>query len=180
MRRLSYPGIKLPCVYVTNDDAEVVMLRESGIPFIRTSDDNDRVVLCVLYHWLRKRFPHIDWRRQLGLGFTVRSYMVHVPGRTASRAEAEGTRRMVEEAGGDLDLPYDDADDTIDDDLDPTDDETLDEEGLREHIRKTLRAAQGCELEFTQRDVYTINHDEEKVRRFIAIIREEIANHWKP
>ena len=58
--------------------------------------------------------------------------------------------------------------------------ETLDEEGLRGHIRKTLRAAQGCELEFTQRDVYTINHDEEKVRRFIAIIREEIANHWKP
>lgn len=58
--------------------------------------------------------------------------------------------------------------------------ETLDEEGLREHIRKTLRAAQGCELEFTQRDVYTINHDEEKVRRFIAIIREEIANRWKP
>lgn len=132
MRRLSYPGIKLPCVYVTNDDAEVVMLRESGMPFIRTSDDNDRVVLCVLYHWLRARFPHIDWRRQLGLGMTVRSYMVHVPGRTASRVEAEGTMRRIEEAEGDLDLPYDEADDTIDDDLDLTDDETLDEENVME------------------------------------------------
>lgn len=58
--------------------------------------------------------------------------------------------------------------------------ETLDEDGLREHIRKTLRAAQGCTLEFTQRDVYTINHDEEKAKRFIAIIREEIAANWKP
>ena len=105
MRRLSYPGIKLPCVYVTNDDAEVVMLRESGMPFIRTSDDNDRVVLCVLYHWLRRRFPHIDWRRQLGLRAAPRSYVVHVPGSRASREEAEETRRMVEEAEGDLDVP---------------------------------------------------------------------------
>ena len=105
MRRLSYPGIKLPCVYITNDDAEIVMLRESGLPFIRTADSDDRVVLCVLYHWLRKRFPHIDWRRQLGLGFAPRSYMVYVPGRTATREEAEHTRDMVEEADGDLDLP---------------------------------------------------------------------------
>ena len=52
--------------------------------------------------------------------------------------------------------------------------------GLREHIRKTLQAAAGCELEITQRDVYTIHHNEEKAKRFIAIIREEIANHWKP
>lgn len=58
--------------------------------------------------------------------------------------------------------------------------ETLDEDGLREHIRKTLQAAQGCELEITQRDVYTIHHDEEKAKRFVAILREEIANHWKP
>ena len=58
--------------------------------------------------------------------------------------------------------------------------ETLDENGLREHIRKTLQAAAGCELEITQRDIYTIHHNEEKAKRFIAIIREEIANHWKP
>ena len=58
--------------------------------------------------------------------------------------------------------------------------DVMDEEALREHIRKTLQAAAGCELEITQRDVYTIHHDEDKARRFIAIIREEIANHWKP
>lgn len=129
MRRLSYPGIKLPCVYITNDDAEIVMLREAGLPFIRTADSNDRVVLCVLYHWLRKRFPHINWRKQLGLGFTARSYVVHVPGRVATESEAESTRQMVEEADGDLDLSEKTEDaaeaETVAEEID---DETIDEE----------------------------------------------------
>lgn len=116
MRRLSYPGIKLPCVYVTNDDTEVVMLRESGMPFIRTSDSDDRVVLCVLYHWLRRRFPHIDWRRQLGLGTAPRSYVVHVPGSTAGPEGAEVTRHMVEEAEGSLDMPEERVTERADDD----------------------------------------------------------------
>lgn len=49
----------------------------------------------------------------------------------------------------------------------------LDEEGLRNHIRKTLQAAKGCTLEFTQRDVYTIHNDRNKVKRYVEILREE-------
>lgn len=52
----------------------------------------------------------------------------------------------------------------------------LQEEEFRKHIRKTLTAARGCHLEFTQRDVYTINHDLDKVRRYVEIIRQEIAS----
>jgi len=55
----------------------------------------------------------------------------------------------------------------------------LDEDGLRGHIRKSLLAAKGCTMEITQRDVYTINHDIGKARRFIAIIRDEIDKNWK-
>ena len=55
----------------------------------------------------------------------------------------------------------------------------LDEEAFRAHIRKSLLAASGCKMEITQRDVYTINHDVAKARRYIEIIREEIENHWK-
>ena len=55
---------------------------------------------------------------------------------------------------------------------------TLDEEAVRAHIRKTLKAAQGCTVEFTQRDVYTINNDEAKAKRYIDLIREEIVNCW--
>ena len=89
MKLLSYPGIKLPTVYITNDTAEVVMHRDAGLPYIRTSDDNDRVVLYVLYHWLRKRFPHIKWDERLGIRTLPSRYVVHVPGRKATDTAAK-------------------------------------------------------------------------------------------
>ena len=55
----------------------------------------------------------------------------------------------------------------------------MDEEALRAHIKKTLLAAKGCTLEFTQRDVYYVSHSFEKVRRYVEIIREECAKHWQ-
>lgn len=54
----------------------------------------------------------------------------------------------------------------------------LDEAAVREHIRTTLRAARNLTLELTQRDVYTINHDIGKARRFVDIIKEEIISFW--
>lgn len=48
----------------------------------------------------------------------------------------------------------------------------LDEEALRQHIQATWDAAKGCQLEFAQRDVYTIHNNTEKVRRYVEIIRE--------
>jgi hypothetical protein len=56
-------------------------------------------------------------------------------------------------------------------------DKTLDEHAFRADIQKTLKAAQGCTLEITQRDIYTIHNNEAKVRRYTEIIREEISNH---
>ncbi len=58
--------------------------------------------------------------------------------------------------------------------------EGLDEEEVRKHIRRTLLAAKGCHIEFTQRDVYTIHHDLNKVRRFVELIRQECENHYCP
>ena len=55
----------------------------------------------------------------------------------------------------------------------------LDEDGVREHFRKTLLAAQGCTLEISQRDVYTTTGHPEKARRYIEIIRECIDRWWK-
>ena len=54
----------------------------------------------------------------------------------------------------------------------------LDEEAFRSHIRKSLRAARGCSMEITQRDVYTINRDVKKAKRYVDIIKEEIVNCW--
>ncbi|MGI5893834.1 MAG: hypothetical protein ACOX6P_04490 [Candidatus Merdivicinus sp.] len=49
----------------------------------------------------------------------------------------------------------------------------LDEEGLRAHFDRTLRAAKGCILEFSQRDVYTLHNTPQKVARYVEILREE-------
>ena len=49
----------------------------------------------------------------------------------------------------------------------------LEEDALRAHIRRTVQAAQGCQLELTQRDVYNVSGSPEKVRRYVEILREE-------
>ena len=55
----------------------------------------------------------------------------------------------------------------------------LDEDAFREHIEKTIKTARGCNLEITQRDVYTVNGDMDKVRRYVEIIRESIDKYWE-
>ncbi|MEG1515460.1 MAG: hypothetical protein RSD95_11285 [Clostridia bacterium] len=58
---------------------------------------------------------------------------------------------------------------------------TLDEDALRGHIKKSLVVAnkRHCKMEITQRDVYTIHGNLGKVKRFVAITREEIGNCWR-
>ncbi len=56
---------------------------------------------------------------------------------------------------------------------------TLDEAGLAAHIEETLAAAAGCTLEFSQRDVYSINRDPGKARRYVEVLREAIDRHWR-
>lgn len=51
-------------------------------------------------------------------------------------------------------------------------DVSLDEEAVKGHIAETVRAARGCTLEITQRDVYTIHGNPEKARRYVALWRE--------
>lgn len=55
----------------------------------------------------------------------------------------------------------------------------LDEEAFRKYIRRSLTAARSCKMEITQRDIYTIDNNVQKARRYIQIIREEIENNWK-
>ena len=50
----------------------------------------------------------------------------------------------------------------------------LDEEAFRKYIRRSLTAARGCKMEITQRDIYTIDNNVQKARRYIQIIRDEI------
>jgi len=56
----------------------------------------------------------------------------------------------------------------------------LDEEAFCNHISHTIKTARGCHLEITQRDVYKINYDIGKVKRYVGIIREAIEDYWIP
>ena len=78
MHRLTYPGIKLPEVYVCKDKADTIVCRDAGIPYIVWRGSDDRLIMTVLYHWLSKRFPKINWCRQLGIN-RVESFAVYVP-----------------------------------------------------------------------------------------------------
>ena len=49
----------------------------------------------------------------------------------------------------------------------------LDKEAFAAHVRKTLKAAKGLNVEFIQRDVYTVHGNEEKVREYVRIVRRE-------
>lgn len=55
--------------------------------------------------------------------------------------------------------------------------DTLDEDGVRKNIRETVRAAKGNKLEISQRDVYTVNKDIDKVKRYVEVIRSEVQKH---
>ena len=55
----------------------------------------------------------------------------------------------------------------------------LDEDGFRNHIIKTLKAAKGCNLEITFRDVYNLDGNLGKPKRAVEITREAIEEHWQ-
>ncbi len=54
-------------------------------------------------------------------------------------------------------------------------DKALDEKALALHIDKTIKASKGCPLEITQRDVYTVHNNPQKVKRFVEIIRSRCS-----
>ncbi len=55
---------------------------------------------------------------------------------------------------------------------------TFDEEAFRKHILKTIKCARECKLEFSFRDVYALNGDNNKPSRAVQIVREVIEENW--
>lgn len=53
-------------------------------------------------------------------------------------------------------------------------DQRLNEEAWATHIRKSLEAAKGCQMEFIIRDVYTLHGDIGNARRAIEVARREV------
>lgn len=52
----------------------------------------------------------------------------------------------------------------------------FDEAAIRNDIRETLNAAEGCRVEIIMKDVHTLNNEPERLARWVQIAREEIKN----
>lgn len=67
MHRLSCDGLPLPEIYVCDNESDARALSEAGIPFVRTHEDDLTIVKFILYRILEKKFPHIMWKKVLGI-----------------------------------------------------------------------------------------------------------------
>ena len=59
-------------------------------------------------------------------------------------------------------------------------DERFDPEGLAAHIARTAKAASGCPLEITYRDVITAKGEPWRLKKAIQITKEQMQKHWSP
>jgi hypothetical protein len=59
-------------------------------------------------------------------------------------------------------------------------DRVFDAETLGAHIARTARAASGCPLEVTFRDVCTVLGDKSRMTKAIQIVRAQFDRYWKP
>ena len=55
-----------------------------------------------------------------------------------------------------------------------------DEEALRAQIAKTARAARGCPLEITFRDITTVHGDPTRLGKAVEIARRAAMENWQP
>lgn len=58
-------------------------------------------------------------------------------------------------------------------------DKIFDEKGFSEHIIATLKATRGCHLEFSFRDIYSLQGEKWRAKRAVALVKQLISEHWQ-
>lgn len=97
MRRLEVGSLPLPVIYVCSNRKEAADCRMRGIPYVVWHRDYDELVKLVLYPTLVKMFPHINWKRELGIYDVGRSKQPKVNLVTEDRETVESTPRAMED-----------------------------------------------------------------------------------
>jgi len=57
-------------------------------------------------------------------------------------------------------------------------DKIFDEEGFSAHIVTTLKAARGCHLEFSFRDIYSLQGEKGRAKRAVQLVKKLIEEYW--
>lgn len=68
MRKVVWNGIPFPRMYAVSTDKEAREARRLGVPYVKvpSSWSMEKVVKAVLYSWLKRHWPGVNWRALLG------------------------------------------------------------------------------------------------------------------
>lgn len=151
MHRLKLGSIKLPEVYVCQDDEAVSVCRASGIPYIKWFHGTDaELIVSIMLPALQKALPGIDWYRETGIGYgRIREVTVIVP---------PSPDYMVEEdegwGAGIGETEVADPSDPDDDEFDPTGEDVDDDfDEVDTDSSSTLRRCGGRSVRWQEQNI---------------------------
>lgn len=78
LQRITIDGIEFPRLYIAENNVDVAIARENGIPYVRWKWGQKELVKQLLRPVIEKMFPGIDWNRVLGKKKPVRSQVIIV------------------------------------------------------------------------------------------------------
>lgn len=80
LQRIAIDGINFPRLYIAENQRDVAIARDNGIPYIRWQWGQEELVKQLLRPVIEKMFPGIDWNKVLGKKKPVRSQVIIVSG----------------------------------------------------------------------------------------------------
>ena len=80
IQRVHVDGVNLPRLYIVENNEDVRIAKENGIPYIKWNDGVESLVKVLLRPTLEKMFPHIKWSEVLGRKKVMRTKIYMVKG----------------------------------------------------------------------------------------------------
>lgn len=104
LQRVMLDGIELPRLYIAENQADIKLAMDKGIPFIRWTKGQDALIRMLLRPLLEQMFPHIMWNKVLG---NKRRFRTEVEIYERADEEFEGTLATEAELEGEEWVPRD-------------------------------------------------------------------------
>lgn len=86
LQRVIIEGIEFPRLYIAENNADVEIAKQNGIPYVKWKHGREELVRRLLRPTIEKMFPGICWAKVLGRKKPVRSKVFLVPGSETEEA----------------------------------------------------------------------------------------------
>lgn len=67
MHQLKAAGVKLPKIYVCDNDSDTEVCRSNGIPYVKWKGSDEQLIKLVFYPVLKDMFPYVKWEEILNI-----------------------------------------------------------------------------------------------------------------